>query len=186
MECRELYWAAEPPLFMIVWPLLFMIASSFITNIRASSSTLAWIKKTTCLPSWCNKSGIMVSAILIFEALEHVAKNHFFIMERLLGNYSFFLVSPWWVTWFPSKLVTLREMIATRWFLEGSSYHSYSYLPLSPLLPLLFPHLLGFWAHWPCYHAVCILGHRLQDSGQTGVTGTFPTQCHLDGEVLSV
>jgi predicted RNase H-like nuclease (RuvC/YqgF family) len=37
-----------------------------------------------------------------------------------------------------------------------------------------------------CYRAVCILGHRLQDSGQTGVTGTFPTQCHLDGEVLSV
>jgi hypothetical protein len=30
------------------------------------------------------------------------------------------------------------------------------------------------------------LGHRLWDSEQTGVTGTFPTQCHLDGEVLSV
>jgi hypothetical protein len=37
-----------------------------------------------------------------------------------------------------------------------------------------------------CYRAVCILGYKLQDSGQTGVTGTFPTQCHLDGEVLSV
>jgi hypothetical protein len=37
-----------------------------------------------------------------------------------------------------------------------------------------------------CYRAVCILGHRLQDSGQTGVTGTFPTHYHLDGEVLSV
>ena len=34
------------------------------------------------------------------------------------------------------------------------------------------------------YHAVCILGHKLHDSGKTGVTGTFPTQCHLDGEVF--
>jgi hypothetical protein len=33
---------------------------------------------------------------------------------------------------------------------------------------------------------VCSLGHRLKDRDQTGVTGTFPTQCHLDGEVLSV
>jgi hypothetical protein len=37
-----------------------------------------------------------------------------------------------------------------------------------------------------CYRTVCSLGHRLKDRDQTGVTGTFPTQCHLDGEVLSV
>jgi hypothetical protein len=37
-----------------------------------------------------------------------------------------------------------------------------------------------------CYRTVCSLGHRLEDRGQTGTTGTFPTQCHLDGEVLSV
>jgi hypothetical protein len=40
--------------------------------------------------------------------------------------------------------------------------------------------------HGACYRAVCFLGHRLKDGGQTGETGTFPTQCHLDGEVLSV
>jgi hypothetical protein len=27
---------------------------------------------------------------------------------------------------------------------------------------------------------------RLKDKGQTGKTGTFPTQCHLNGEVLSI
>jgi hypothetical protein len=37
-----------------------------------------------------------------------------------------------------------------------------------------------------CYHTVCSLGQRLKDRDQTGVTGTFPTQCHLNGEVLSV
>jgi hypothetical protein len=38
----------------------------------------------------------------------------------------------------------------------------------------------------PCYHIVCSLGQRMKDRDQTGVTGTFPTQCHLNGEVLSV
>jgi hypothetical protein len=37
-----------------------------------------------------------------------------------------------------------------------------------------------------CYRTVCSLGQRLKDRDQTGVTGTFPTQCHLNGEVLSV
>jgi hypothetical protein len=27
---------------------------------------------------------------------------------------------------------------------------------------------------------------RLKDKGQIGETGTFPTQCHLNGEVLSI
>jgi hypothetical protein len=27
---------------------------------------------------------------------------------------------------------------------------------------------------------------RLKDKGQTGETGTFPTQCHLNGEVLYI
>jgi hypothetical protein len=39
---------------------------------------------------------------------------------------------------------------------------------------------------YQCYRTVCSLGHRLKDRDQTGVTGTFPTQCHLDGEALSV
>jgi hypothetical protein len=37
-----------------------------------------------------------------------------------------------------------------------------------------------------CYRTVCSLGQRLKDRDQTGVTGTFPAQCHLNGEVLSV
>jgi hypothetical protein len=37
-----------------------------------------------------------------------------------------------------------------------------------------------------CYRTVCSSGQRLKDRDQTGVTGTFPNQCHLDGEVLSV
>jgi predicted metal-dependent hydrolase len=37
-----------------------------------------------------------------------------------------------------------------------------------------------------CYRTVCSLGQRLKDRGQTGITGTFPTQCHHDEEVLSI
>jgi hypothetical protein len=84
----------------------------------------------------------MVSVTLIFEAFEHVAKSLVLIMECLLGNYIFFLISPWWLTWYPSKLVTLEKRVATGGLLEGSSYHSHSYLPLSTLLPLCF---LIFW-----------------------------------------
>jgi 2-keto-4-pentenoate hydratase/2-oxohepta-3-ene-1,7-dioic acid hydratase in catechol pathway len=40
--------------------------------------------------------------------------------------------------------------------------------------------------HGDCYRTVCSLGQWLKDRGQTGVTGTFPTQCHLNGEVLSI
>jgi hypothetical protein len=39
---------------------------------------------------------------------------------------------------------------------------------------------------WNCYRTVCSLGQRIKDRDQIGVTGTFPTQCHLNGEVLSV
>jgi len=52
-------------------------------------------KKTAGLAPCGNKSGIMVSVILVLEAFEHVAKNPFLIMERLLGIYTFCLVSPW-------------------------------------------------------------------------------------------
>jgi hypothetical protein len=38
----------------------------------------------------------------------------------------------------------------------------------------------------PCYRSVCSLGYRLEDKGQTGITGTYPTQCHHNGEVLSI
>jgi hypothetical protein len=36
------------------------------------------------------------------------------------------------------------------------------------------------------YRTICSLGHRLKDRDQIGITKTFPTQCHLNGEVLSV
>jgi hypothetical protein len=55
----------------------------------------------------------MVSVTLIVEAFEDVAKGPFLIIERLLGNYTFCLISPWWLTWFPSKWVTLGEMVST-------------------------------------------------------------------------
>jgi hypothetical protein len=55
----------------------------------------------------------MVSVTLIFEAFEHVAKNPFLIMKRLLGNYTFCLISPWWLSLCPSKLVTLGKRVAT-------------------------------------------------------------------------
>jgi hypothetical protein len=51
----------------------------------------------------------MVSVTLIFEAFKHVAKSPFLIMEHLLGNYIFFLISPWWLAWYPSELVTLGK-----------------------------------------------------------------------------
>jgi hypothetical protein len=37
-------------------------------------------------------TNIMVSVTLIIEAFEYVAKNPFLIIERLLGNYTFFLI----------------------------------------------------------------------------------------------
>jgi hypothetical protein len=54
----------------------------------------------------------MVSVTLIIEAFEHVAKAPFLIMECLLGNYTFFLISLWWLTWFPSKWATLGKNVA--------------------------------------------------------------------------
>jgi hypothetical protein len=85
---------------------------------------------------------VMVSVTLIFEAFEHVANNYFLIMKHFLGNYTFFLISPWWLSLCPSKLVTLGKRVVTGWFLEGSLYHSHPYLPPSILLPLYF---LIFW-----------------------------------------
>jgi hypothetical protein len=61
----------------------------------------------------------MVSVTLIFEIFEHVAKIHFLSMKHLLGNYIFFLISPWYLAWYPSKLVTLWKRVATGGFLEG-------------------------------------------------------------------
>jgi hypothetical protein len=37
----------------------------------------------------------MVSVTLILEAFEYVALKLLLIMERLLGNYAFFPISPW-------------------------------------------------------------------------------------------
>jgi hypothetical protein len=50
---------------------------------------------------------------LIFEAFEYVAKSLFLIMECLLGNYTFFLISPWWLAWFPSKWVAIGKRVST-------------------------------------------------------------------------
>jgi hypothetical protein len=45
-----------------------------------------------------------------------------------------------------------------------------------PLYLLLYPVIAQFVAR----------SKRLKDKGQTGEIGTFPTQCHLNGEVLSI
>jgi len=37
-----------------------------------------------------------------------------------------------------------------------------------------------------CYRAVCSKDKGLRFEGQTGVTGTNPTQCHRNGMVLSI
>jgi hypothetical protein len=44
------------------------------------------------------KSDIVVSVTLILEAFEYVAFKFLLIIERLLGNYTIYLVSPWWLT----------------------------------------------------------------------------------------
>jgi hypothetical protein len=61
----------------------------------------------------------------------------FLIMESLLGNYIFSLISPWWLTWYPSKLVTLGKRVSIGGF------------PLRVIVPFLtntyhFPHLFPF------------------------------------------
>jgi hypothetical protein len=38
----------------------------------------------------------------------------------------------------------------------------------------------------PCYHTVCRKDKSLRFEGQTGITGTNPTQCHHNGMVLSL
>jgi hypothetical protein len=91
----------------------------------------------------------MVSVSLTFESLKNVAKNHFWIMECFLVNYTFFLISPWWLTQNPSKLVTLVKRVSTRGLLEGLSYHSSLTLTSFNTSSPLFPHILGFQLHCP-------------------------------------
>jgi hypothetical protein len=58
----------------------------------------------------------MVNVNLIFEAFEHVAKNPFLIIGSIsleLENYNFCLISPWWLSLCPRKLVTLGKRVAT-------------------------------------------------------------------------
>jgi hypothetical protein len=52
-------------------------------------------QKTTGLSSCGNKSTLMISVTLMFEAFDHVAKSHVLIMGHFLGNYIFFFISPW-------------------------------------------------------------------------------------------
>jgi hypothetical protein len=89
----------------------------------------------------------MVSVTLIFEAFEHVAKSHLLIMGRLLGNYIFCLISPWWLSLYHSKFSTPRKRVSTRGFIEGLSYHPPLILTTFHTSSPLFPHLLGFRVH---------------------------------------
>jgi hypothetical protein len=104
-------------------------------------------QKIVGLASRGKNFSLMVSVTLIFEAFKHVAKIRFLIMEHFLGNYIFCLISPWWLAWYPSKLVTLRIRVAIGGFLEGSSYHSPLILTSLHTSSPLFPHLFGFRIH---------------------------------------
>jgi hypothetical protein len=74
------------------------------------------------------KSGIVVSVTLILEAFGYVALNLLLILERFLGNYALFLVSPWWLKLYPSKWSPLGKGFPLGGFMNESSYHSRSYL----------------------------------------------------------
>jgi hypothetical protein len=59
--------------------------------------------------------------------------------------------------------------------------------------PILLGVVLYFLLEVDCFHALGLViaqfvarSKRLKDKGQTGETGTFPTQCHLNGQVLSI
>jgi hypothetical protein len=89
----------------------------------------------------------MVSVTLILEEFEYVALKLLLIMEHLLGNYAFFPISPWLVSWFPSKWPPLGKGLLLVGLLEGSSYHSRSYFPHFNTSSPQFPNLLGFRAY---------------------------------------
>jgi hypothetical protein len=57
-------------------------------------TTPTYFQKTMGLAPRGNNSTIMVSVTLILEAFEYVTLNLLLIMDRLLGNYSFFPISP--------------------------------------------------------------------------------------------
>jgi hypothetical protein len=58
------------------------------------------------------------------------------IIERLLGNYSFWSISPWWLTLRPSKWSPLGMGFLLGGILDESSCHSQSCLPFFTLYPL--------------------------------------------------
>jgi hypothetical protein len=66
----------------------------------------------------------VVSVTLILEVFEYVALKLLLIIERFLGNYSLFLVSPWWLTLCPSNWSPLGKGLILRSLLDESSYHS--------------------------------------------------------------
>jgi hypothetical protein len=70
------------------------------------------------------KSGIVVSVTLILEAFGYVALKLLLIIERLLGNYSLYLVSPWWLTLCPSKWSPLGKGFPLGGLLNELLYHS--------------------------------------------------------------
>jgi hypothetical protein len=83
--------------------------------------------------------------------LKHLSvlqKGPFFILEHFLENYTFFLISLWWLTSCLSKLVLVKTISS-----RGSPWRVS--IPLSLLLTTfhtsspLFPHLLVFQAYWP-------------------------------------
>jgi hypothetical protein len=57
------------------------------------------------------------------------------IIERLLGNYALFPVSPWWLTLCPSKWSPLGKGFLLGGLIDESSYHSRSYLSFFTLHP---------------------------------------------------
>jgi hypothetical protein len=85
----------------------------------------------------------MLSVTLIFEAFKHIAKGPFLSMECFLGNYIFCINSPWLLTWYTTKWVTLGKRVAIGGVsLKGHRTIPHSYLPLFALLPFCF---LIFW-----------------------------------------
>jgi hypothetical protein len=66
------------------------------------------------------------------------------IIERLLGNYSLFPISPWWLTLCPNKWSPLGMGLLLEGLLDKSSCHSRSYLPFFTLPPFFVSFLLGF------------------------------------------
>jgi hypothetical protein len=81
------------------------------------------------------------------------------------------------------ELVAVKEIVDTE-FLDRIALNIFSKPLGSFVRGIVAREVMPTWERlWDeCYHKV----KWLEDRGQTGVTGTYPTQCHLNGEVLSI